>query len=48
MFNSEFEKWDWRYKKLWCTKSQLERLVVLDVLTPAEYEKITGEVYVPA
>lgn len=48
MFNSEFEKWDWRYKKYWCTKSQLKRLVVLEVLTPDEYEKITGEVYVPA
>jgi len=48
MFDSEFEKWDWRYKKNWCTKSQLKRLVVLEVLTPDEYEKITGEVYVPA
>ena len=48
MFDSEFEKWDWRYKKRWCTKSQLKRLVVLEALTPAENEKITGEVYVPA
>ena len=48
MFENDFEKWDWRYKKHWCTKSQLKRLVVLEVLTPSEYEKITGEVYVPA
>ena len=48
MFENDFEKWDWRYKKHWCTKSQLKRLVVLEVLTPDEYEKITGEVYVPA
>ncbi len=48
MFENDFEKWDWRYKKHWCAKSQLKRLVVLEVLTPAEYEKITGEVYVPA
>ena len=48
MFDSEFEKWNWRYQKHWCTKSQLKRLVVLEVLTPDEYEKITGEVYVPA
>ena len=48
MFENDFEKWDWRYKKHWCTKIQLKRLVVLEVLTPAEYEKITGEVYVPA
>ena len=48
MFENDFEKWNGRYKKCWCTKSQLKRLVVLDVLTPAEYEKITGEVYVPA
>ena len=48
MFENDFEKWDWRYKKHWCTIGQLKRLVVLEVLTPAEYEKITGEVYVPA
>lgn len=46
MFNSDFEKWDYRYKKHWCTKSQLKRLVVLEVLTSDEYKTITGEDYV--
>ena len=46
MFENDFEKWDWRYKKHWCTKSQLKRLVVLEVLTTEEYKTITGEDYV--
>ena len=46
MFNSDFEKWDYRYKKHWCTKSQLKRLVVLEILTSDEYKTITGEDYV--
>ncbi len=46
MFDSEFEKWNWRYQKHWCTKSQLKRLVVLEVLTTEEYKTITGEDYV--
>lgn len=46
MFNSDFEKWDYRYKKHWCTKAQLKRLVVLQVLTTEEYKTITGEDYV--
>lgn len=46
MFDSDFEKWDYRYKKHWCTKSQLKRLVVLEVLTSDEYKTITGEDYV--
>ena len=46
MFDSDFEKWDYRYKKHWCNKSQLKRLVVLEVLTPDEYKTITGEDYV--
>ena len=40
-----FEKWDDRYKRHWCTKDQLKRLVQLEVLTEAEYKKITGEEY---
>ena len=48
MFDSDFEKWNWRYQKHWCTKSQLKRLVVLSVLTAEEYETITGEPYVAA
>ena len=46
MFDSDFEKWDYRYKKHWCTKNQLKRLVVLEVLTSDEYKTITGEDYV--
>ena len=46
MFDSEFEKWNWRYQKHWCTKSQLKRLVVLEVLTTEEYKTIAGEDYV--
>lgn len=42
---SDFEKWNDRYKKHWCTKDQLRRLVQLEVLTELEYEKITGEKY---
>jgi len=42
---TNLEKWDLRYKKKWCTKSQLKRLVVLEALTPADYKTITGEDY---
>lgn len=44
-----FEKWNERYKKRWCTKDQLKRLVTLGVLIVDEelgvdeYKKITGE-----
>lgn len=40
---SDFEKWNDRYEKHWCTKDQLRRLVDLEVLTDEEYEEITGE-----
>jgi len=40
-----FEKWNERYKKHWCTKDQLKRLVQLEVLTQEEYKLITGEEY---
>lgn len=36
-----FEKWKERYEKHWCTKEQLQRLVVLGVLTQEEYLLIT-------
>lgn len=39
------EKWQTRYEKNWCTKSQLKRLVALEALTPADYKTITGEDY---
>ena len=43
---TDFEKWNDRYKKHWCTKEQLQRLVQLGVLTEEEYQEITGEDYV--
>ena len=42
---TDFEKWNDRYKKHWCTKEQLKRLVQLGVLTEEEYKEITGEYY---
>ena len=42
---TDFEKWDTRYKKHWCTKEQLKRLVQLNVLSLDEYKLITGEEY---
>lgn len=42
---TDFEKWNDRYKKHWCTKDQLRRLVQLGVLTEEEYKEITGEEY---
>jgi len=40
---SEYDKWQRRYEKHWCTKEQLKRLVALQVLTPEQYTIITGE-----
>jgi uncharacterized XkdX family phage protein len=34
-----------RYEKEWCRKDQLRQYVALGVITPAEYEEITGEAY---
>jgi len=45
LYENDFEKWNNRYKKHWCTKEQLQRLVQLDVLTDEDYKKITGEDY---
>ena len=42
---TDFEKWNDRYKKHWCTKDQLRRLVQLGVLTEEDYKEITGEEY---
>lgn len=42
---TDFEKWKSRYEKHWCTKEQLQVLVQLGVLTPEQYEEITGEPY---
>ena len=40
-----FEKWKRRYNRGWTNKSQLQRLVDLEVLTKEEYKDITGEEY---
>ena len=42
---TDFEKWNDRYKKHWCTKDQLKTLVQLEVLTESEYKEITSENY---
>jgi len=42
---TDFEKWEQRYEKHWCTEEQLKRLVQLGVLSENEYYQITGEVY---
>lgn len=42
---TDFEKWNDRYKRHWCTKEQLRKLVGLNVLSEEEYEQITGEAY---
>lgn len=41
----DYEKWKARYDKRWATKAQLRMLVTLEVLTPEEYETITGDVF---
>lgn len=38
-----YEKYKERYNRGGCTKSQLKRLVELQVLTADEYREITGE-----
>lgn len=45
-YKNDFEKWNKRYQKHWCTRDQLRRLVLLEVLTKEEYKEITGEEYV--
>lgn len=48
---TDFEKWKDRYKKHWCTKDQLKKLVMLEILIVDdeleidEYKLITGEDY---
>lgn len=46
LYENDFEKWNSRYKKHWCTKGQLRRLVQLEVLTAEQYKEITGVEYV--
>lgn len=43
---TDFDKWNERYKRHWCTKEQLKRLVKLNVLTATDYKNITGDKYV--
>ena len=40
-----FDDLKWRYEKNWCRKDQLQQYVSLGVITPEEYEEITGEAY---
>ena len=42
---SNFERWNDRYQKFWCTKEQLRKLVVLGLLSAEEFKLINGEDY---
>ncbi len=39
---SDFTKWQDRYSNGWVTEAQLQRLVVLGVLTEQEYQDIVN------
>jgi uncharacterized XkdX family phage protein len=43
--SKQYEKYKKRYERGGCTKEQLHRLTELGVLTPEEYEEITGDPY---
>ncbi|AMQ66621.1 hypothetical protein BH753_gp139 [Bacillus phage Shbh1] len=42
-----FENLRERYNRHWIRKDQLRRYVELEVITPEEYELISGEPYTP-
>lgn len=42
---TNFERLKFYYEKGWATKEQLRMYVQFNVITPAQYEEITGEVY---
>jgi hypothetical protein len=39
------EKWDYYYSKGWATKEQIRLVVQYGIISPEEYEDITGEPY---
>ena len=41
----DFEYWAKKYARRGCTKTQLRKLVSLEVITADEYKEITGEDY---
>lgn len=41
----QFDKYKKRYDRGGCTKSQLQQLVALGILTADEYTEITGDPY---
>lgn len=43
---TDFERIKYYYDKGWATIDQLKRYVVYEKITPAEFEQITGQVYV--
>lgn len=43
--SKQYEKYKKRYERGGCTKEQLHRLTELGVLTPEEYQEITGDPY---
>ena len=42
---TNFERVKYYYEKGWATKAQVAKYVQFGVITPEEYELITGEVY---
>ncbi|AVV56753.1 XkdX family protein [Paenibacillus glucanolyticus] len=45
MFENDFERLKYYYEKKWAQKPQLRLYVSFGVITPEEFEVITGEVY---
>lgn len=44
-FTSDFERIKYYYEKGWATKAQVGMYVQYGVITPEQYEQITGEAY---
>jgi hypothetical protein len=42
---TDFQKWQYYYKRGWATKDQLKQVVSFGRITPEEYETMTGETY---
>lgn len=45
MFENDYERLKYYYEKKWAQKPQLRQYVGYGVITPEEYELITGEAY---
>ncbi|MEF2964921.1 XkdX family protein [Paenibacillus sp. M1] len=45
MFENDFERLKYYYEKKWAKEGQLRQYVSFGVITPEEFELITGTVY---